>query len=158
MLGFINDYDFLHFQVCKKQRVVLTGTVRCPLTITFWLFCAVSCSFMFFFLFFLFLFFYFFFIFSFISCGASFIERKKIKINYRISFMSFSYIYPNFLLNGTHISLTLTSTAKYLLTFSFLLFPLSFFIFILFIIICLLKVCLDRTYFAETENLLLKSL
>ena len=79
----------------------------------------------------------FFFFFSLISCGASFIERKKIKINYRISFMSFSYIYPNFLLNGTHISLTLTSTAKYLLTFSFLLFPLSFFIFILFIIICL---------------------
>ena len=56
--------------------------------------------------------------------------------------MSFSYIYPNFLLNETHISPTLTSTAKYLLTFSFLLFPLSFFIifiFILFIIICLLR-------------------
>ena len=44
--------------------------------------------------------------------------------------MSFSYIYSIFLLNETHINPTLTNTARYLLSFAFLLFSLSLFIYL----------------------------
>ena len=44
-------------------------------------------------------------------------EKNNIKINCETSFMFFSFIYPIFLLNGTYISPTLTSTARCSLTF-----------------------------------------
>ena len=55
-----------------------------------------------------------------LNCGSSFIERKKIEINYSVNFMSFFFFFFFWVLllllssssssNKTHVSATLTST------------------------------------------------